>query len=105
MSRPAKLDLERYVLPWLERIADDASRQTQEAAEYVRTTYVLPLCRRRHWTFSSGMGVWAFYGQDGHAIDDDRLPAGVRAMLDAETHCGLTLGEYMNAVNAEEVTP
>lgn len=85
----------------------DKIRRHAEILEYrairaARLQYVVPLCERRNWHFSAGMGSWCFWSERGDhfGYDDDRIPKRVQAVLKAEVlnssqDAGSLMQDYM----------
>jgi hypothetical protein len=81
----------------LNRLEREMDAAVQVLANRVREEKIAPLCRRRGWTFMSGMGTWSFYGPPGRSwtgyegpmpIDDDKVPRAIRDLLDLEVGLG-----------------
>lgn len=53
------------------------------AAEWRETT-LLPFCKRRRYTFISGMGRTVFYDKRGEPVDERKLPKKILATLNEE---------------------
>lgn len=65
---------------------------------------VLPLCRRKGWTFSSGMGVYSFYDREGMPVDESRHES-LRPIWDmlAVDVMGRSLGTWVKSVNESDL--
>lgn len=51
-------------------------------ATRLRDEVIVPLCRRRRWTFAAGNGTWGFWDRNGRLMDNDRIPADAYALLE-----------------------
>ena len=79
----------------------------EEIASIVREKVVLPICKKRGWTFISGMGTYGFYDKKGCPIMewDERTKARelkrVMSILHIEVK-GFELGGYVADVSKED---
>jgi hypothetical protein len=68
----------------LTQIQSEYNTQFYALAEEVRTKVIIPICRRYHLTFTSGMGYIFFTGLDGMGYGDPRdrdFPAKLKKVL------------------------
>jgi hypothetical protein len=67
--------------------------------EDLRRDVILPLCMQRSYTFMAGNGTWTFVDRSGAPVDEARLPADVRALLEGlEAPNGYQLAAYCDDV-------
>jgi hypothetical protein len=79
-----------------------ADAELSKLAEQVRTERVIPVCRRHGWTFSSGMGTYAFFRKGQAYSIDDRLLGTLADTLDLEVYDGQPLGTWVRNVNPDD---
>lgn len=89
----------------IDRIDDQLNAMIEKLADDVRTSVVLPICRKHRLTFIAGMGTYAFYNAAGDNFGSTYAPKylhRVFAIMDQLLPTGLALGAYINDVQESD---
>jgi hypothetical protein len=88
-----------------EKAKERFDNEIEQIANDVREKVIVPICKRRKWTFSSGMGIYGFYRTDNRPImEAETLPKDVDRALEIcsiEVSYSSELGHYINDYQGE----
>jgi hypothetical protein len=88
-----------------EKAKERFENEIEQIANDVREKVIVPICKRRKWTFASGMGTYCFYRTDnGPVMEYEKLPKDVDRALEIckiEVSYKSDLGDYINDYKGE----
>jgi hypothetical protein len=92
----------RAVVRALNEARTNFDRQIEQIAELARDQLV-PYFEKRGWSYMAGNGTWYIEDRRGRPIEDHKLPAAVRAVLDLEVEYARPLGFFIRNITRKAV--